>query len=140
MVCTFFGHHDCPSSIKPLLKETIKEQIGEGITDFYVGNNGNFDRMAIDCLRELKQEYPELRFVVVLAYLPAKNDLGKPSETMYPEGMESVPKRFAIDYRNRWILRRSDVIITYVTRPWGGATKFAEIAEKQGKKILRLKT
>lgn len=26
--CTFFGHHDCPSSIKPKLREVLIDQPG----------------------------------------------------------------------------------------------------------------
>ena len=43
MVCTFFGHKDAPSSIKMRLEEIIEALINEGVKNYYVGNNGNFD-------------------------------------------------------------------------------------------------
>lgn len=43
MKCAFFGHRDAPSSIKPRLGEAIFNLISNGVDEFYVGNNGNFD-------------------------------------------------------------------------------------------------
>ena len=101
MICAFFGHRDCPGSIKPKLFEAIKKQIEKGTKQFYVGNNGAFDAMALSCLRELKRGYPEICYAVVLAYLPAAPTEFLPGETIFPEGVELVPKRFAIDFRSR---------------------------------------
>ena len=37
-VCTFFGHRDCPSSIKPKLREVLIDLIENHAVDmFYVG-------------------------------------------------------------------------------------------------------
>ena len=44
MICTFFGHRDAPESIKPLLRKVLLNLIeNQGITQFYAGNQGNFD-------------------------------------------------------------------------------------------------
>ena len=44
MVCTFFGHRDTPERATPLLHDSIVDLIeNKGVTDFYVGYNGNFD-------------------------------------------------------------------------------------------------
>ena len=81
MICSFFGHRDCPNSIKPKLFEAIKNQIEQGVTEFYIGNHGSFDKMALSCLRELNRNYTEIRYTVILAYLkclPAgRNDLSR---------------------------------------------------------------
>ena len=42
--CTFFGHHDCPSSIKPKLREILIDLIeNHAVNMFYVGQQGAFD-------------------------------------------------------------------------------------------------
>ena len=47
--CTFFGHHDCPSSIKPKLREVLIDLIENHAVDmFYVGQQGVYD--AIVCI------------------------------------------------------------------------------------------
>ena len=77
----------------------------------------------------------------MLAYLPRKRDADYPeddSDTMLPEGIETVPRRFAISWRNRWMLRQSDCVVTYVTHSWGGAAQFAEMAERQKKTVVNL--
>ena len=51
---------------------------------------------------------------------------------------QRAPKRFAISWRNRWMLDRSDHVIAYVTRSWGGAAQFAELAKKRGKQVHAL--
>ena len=68
---------------------------------------------------------------------------GKPlltgmSHTVFPEGLESVPPRYAIDRRNRWMLDRSDYVVTYVRNPYGGAAKYKELAIKKHKTVIEL--
>lgn len=57
---------------------------------------------------------------------------------MLPEGIETVHPRFAISWRNKWMIKQSDYVVTYVTHSWGGAAQFAELAEKQKKIIVSL--
>lgn len=138
MRCAFFGHRDAPLEIRDKLKKTVINLIEErDVTEFYVGNNGNFDRMALSVLKELSEMYPQIGYCVVYAYLPEKG--GEDFEhTIYPEGIETAPKRFAIDYRNRWIVGQADIVIAYVKRSFGGAVKFVDMAERQGRTIINL--
>ena len=140
--CTFFGHRDCPSSIKPKLREVLIDLIeNQSVDMFYVGNKGAFDQLVRSILRELVQEYPQINYSVVLERLPGKQNEDYPedfSDTMLPEGIEEVPPRFAIVWRNKWMLRQSDYVVTYVTHSWGGAAQFAEMAERQKKAVINL--
>lgn len=136
-VCIFFGHRDCPDSLRPRLREAVEGLIvDQGVDVFYVGNQGQFDAMALGVLRELSQVYPHIRYGVVLAYLPRKDPTVP--EAMLPEGLETVPPRYAIARRNEWLLRQADFVITYVTHSWGGAAKYAEKAKRQGKQLITL--
>ena len=138
MICTFFGHSDTPETVKPTLKTAIIELIEkEHVTGFYVGNHGNFDRMAISILSELAK-IRCIRFYVVLAYPPTEKDANYLLQTVLPDGIETVPPRFAINYRNKFMLENADFVITYVTHSWGGAAKFKQMAEKKQKRIIEL--
>ena len=141
-VCTFFGHRDCPSSIRPILCEVLIGLIENHSVDmFYVGNKGAFDWLVRSVLRELVQEYPQINYAVVLERMPGKQCAGQPedySDTMLPEGIETVPPRFAIVWRNRWMLQQSDFVVTYITHTWGGAAQFAEAAKRQEKTVINL--
>lgn len=142
VVCSFFGHKDTPSSVYPQLVKSIEELITvRGIASFMVGNQGNFDSMVLKALRELKQTYSHVCYNVVLAYMPGKQqdyETLAPEETFLPEGIETTPKRFAISYRNKFMVRESDIVLCYITHSWGGAAQFVEYAEKQGKEIINL--
>ena len=143
-VCTFFGHHDCPAEVKPKLREVLTDLIENHSVDlFYVGNKGAFDRMVRSVLRGLAQEYTHIHYAVVLERLPVKHSEDDPedySDTMLPEGIEEVPPRFAIVWRNKWMLRQADYVVTYVTHSWGGAAQFAEMAVRQQKTVINVLT
>lgn len=141
-VCTFFGHHDCPGSVREKLYETISDLIeNHGVSMFYVGNHGSFDAIVRSVLRDLQGKYPQIQYAVVLAYMPGKTaeyEYEDYSDTMLPEGIEDVPRRFAITWRNKWMLKQSDYVVTYITHSWGGAAQFAEMASKQRKTVVSL--
>ena len=139
-VCTFFGHRECPDTIKPKLREVLVDLItNQGVDMFYVGNQGQFDAIVRITLRELQKEYPQVDYTVVLAYMPGeRNDFDDYSDTMLPEGIESVHPRYAISWRNDWLLKKADYVVTYITHSWGGAAQYATKAKKQGKTVIDL--
>ena len=137
MICTFFGHRNTPATTEKLLSEILTDFIkNQRADEFYVGNQGNFDAMVRRQLEILRKEY-NITYSVVLAYLPDKNTEPIPCSG-YPEGIETVPRKFAITYRNKWMLKKADTVICYVAHPSSGAGQFVELAEKQGKRILNL--
>ena len=139
MVCAFFGHRDvfrCDG-----LDEAIRRAIHEyGADTFWVGGYGSFDRLAAGCVQRLKREYPHIRLLLIRAYLP------RPGETLakcydssiYPEGLETVPQRFAITHRNRWMAQNCDMVIAYVGRSYGGASQAYQSAVKRGIPVINL--
>ena len=139
MTVTLFGHKDTPKEIEPTLRSTLIDLIeNKNITVFYVGNNGNFDTMVRRQLEDLSQTYL-ITYSVVLAYLPTKkSEYDDFTDTIYPEGIETVPKRFAISWRNKWMIKQADFVVTYVTHGFGGAAQFKELAERQGKTLIEL--
>ncbi len=136
MTCTFFGHSDTPPTVREQLKDTLITLIEtRGADLFYIGNHGGFDRMAEGVLRELSAVYPHIKYYVVLAYLPTKPGSSPP---LFPEGVETVSKRFAINFRNKWMVDNSDLIVAYVNRSYGGAQQFTALAERRKKRIINL--
>ena len=138
--CTFFGHRDCPASIKPRLREAVIDLIENHSVDmFYIGRQGAFDALVRLLLREMVLTYPHVNYAVVLERMPTKRDeFDDLSDTMLPEGIETVHPRFAISWRNKWMLKQSDYVVSYVTHSWGGAAQFVEMAKKQNKIIRQL--
>ena len=138
--CTFFGHRDCPETIKPKLREVLIELITRhGVDMFYVGHQGQFDAMVRSVLRDLIEEYPQTHYAVVLAYMHGKqNEYDDYSDTMLPEGIESVHPHYAISWRNKWMLQQADYVVTYITRPWGGAAQYAAKARRCRKCVINI--
>lgn len=141
MTITFFGHRNSPSNIRNTLKSVLIDLIEHHQADlFYVGNQGSFDLMVYELLKELKKQYLKIDYNVVLAYFPEKSEQGRidSEHTIYPDGLETVPRKFAIDRRNHWMIDRSDAVVTFVERSFGGAAKFKEIARRKKKRIIEL--
>ncbi len=139
-VCTFFGHSESHGLDAAVLRSTIEDLIKQGVTEFLVGHQGQFDGMVFSCLQELSKDYPELRFSVVLAYLPThkpEHDLYK-EYSFYPEGQEIGPAKFAIERRNRYLIETANICLCYVNRAWGGAYKFARIAKRRCLTVINL--
>lgn len=136
--CALFGHRDCPPSLRPLLLKTLLDLIKtQSVSVFYVGNQGNFDALALSVLGELSGIYPQIRYTVVLAYLPKAGEFFD-FPTLFPEEVQNGPPRFAVCRRNRWILEQSDWVVAYVTHPGGGAAQFVRLAQCKGKSVLLL--
>lgn len=140
LACTFFGHRDCPDSLKARLQSVVIDLITNHDVDmFYVGNQGGFDRLVRGVLREITQECPRAQYAVVLAYMPSERPvLGDTSDTLLPEGIELVHPRYAISWRNNWMLQQSDFVIAYVAHSWGGAARYMQKAIRSGKIVINL--
>lgn len=138
--CTFFGHRDCPDTVKEKLRESLTDLIEHhGVHMFYVGHQGRFDAITRGVLRELKREYPQIDYAVVLAYMPEnKKESDLISDAIVPEGLELVHPRYAISWRNNWMLKRSDYVVTYITHDWGGAYRYAQKAMRQSKCVRNM--
>lgn len=140
--CTFFGHRDAPARIEKILRGVLVSLIeNENVDLFYVGNQGGFDYEVRKILKLLKVDYPHIEYAVVLAHMPGERDeLGYSdySDTIYPDGLENTPPKFAVCKRNKWMIDRSDYVVTYVKRIVGGAAQFKELAEKKGKSVINI--
>ena len=140
MICTFFGNRDASDAVRSILYDTVSKLINErNVTEFYVGNNGNFDRLVLSVLKELNKRYPDIKYYVVYAYLPQKDDENF-LHTIYPEGIENVPKRFAIDFRNKWMPARAGIAVTYAKNKFGNSYKLSVLAIKKGKEVINIES
>ncbi len=142
MTVTFFGHKDTPPNVRISLENVLTHLIENEQADmFYVENHGNFDQLVRKVLMELKLKYPHIRYSIVLAYMPRNtNGISQTDSdnTLLPEEVATSIPKFAISKRNHWMLQKSNVVVTYITRSYGGAAKFKKIALAHGKRIIEL--
>lgn len=139
--CMFIGDRFAPQIVYHTLLIVIEELIvNENVSTFYVGNNGSFDYHVQKALFFLKKKYPHINCFTVLAYFPKeKEPYGEPPllETIYPEGLEKTPLRYAINYRNRWMLENSSFIVTYPS-VFGNSSKLVAKARISGKTVINI--
>lgn len=135
MNCTFIGHRMVPSEIQASLEAAVIGVIKKGVKSFYIGNHGDFDKMATKVLKKLSVSFPQIKYATVLAYMPTTQQ----ENTVFPEGLETVHPKSAIEKRNLWMIENSDVVITYITREGGCAAKFKAMALRKGKEIISIK-
>lgn len=138
MTVTFCGHRYVgDDGVRAWLEECVEGLIAEGADRFYLGGYGEFDRMAASVVWKIKETYPHIESVLVLAYLDRKVNAGLYDRTMYPP-LERVPKCFAISRRNEYMVELSDVVVAYVLMDGGGAAATCRYAARRGKRIVIL--
>lgn len=138
--CFFIGHRDAPKSIQEKLNETVGHLVREHyVTDFVVGHYGDFDRMAISAVQNAICAYPEKELVAVILepYFLDENFGLLPhhfDRHYYPNGLETVPKRYCIEKANQLALDQADYLVAYVSRDGGNAAKLLRRARRMEKK------
>ena len=133
--CFFIGHREASEEIYPVLYAAVEQHIVEyGVTEFFVGHYGGFDRLAASAVKEAKRFYPEVKLTLLLPYHPAERPISTPDgfdSTFYPPGMESVPRKIAIVRANRYVVDHVDYLIAYVWHPASNAWELVEYARKK---------
>ena len=138
--CFFIGHRDANVDIYPNLLVEVERHVTEyGVTDFFVGHYGSFDRMAAQAVKEVKKSHPEVRLMLVLPDHPAICPIETPKGfdgTYYPWEDERIPKRLAIIKTNRRMVDTCDYLIAYAFHFLGGSGPIVEYARKREAKGL----
>ena len=133
--CFFIGHRDAPETLSPLLAEAVERHIAEyGVDDFVVGHYGRFDYMAAGAVRKAKERHPDVMLTLLLPYYPFDHDTGDYDRTYYPEGMETVPKPFAIVRANEYMIKTCEYLICYDAGLIGNTGKLVKKALRRQKK------
>jgi hypothetical protein len=130
--CFLFGHADCPDQVLPRLEQAIETAISNGVTGFYVGNRGAFDRLATTAVKKAKKKFPAVRLYLLLAYHPAERpqELSEGFDGTYYPLKKTPPRRFAIVRANEAMLRQADHVICYVNHI-ENTRKLLELAQKK---------
>ena len=131
--CFFIGHRDAPESIYERLLSAVERHISEyGVTDFVVGRYGNFDRLAARAVMEAKQCHSDVTLTLLMPYyrtdaepLPVAFD-----GSLFPDDLETVPKRAAILRANQYMIHHCDYLIAYDAGRIGNTRKLVAEARK----------
>ena len=140
--CFFIGHREADERLLPILTAAIERLITEEqVSFFYVGGYGGFDRIAATAVKRMKLQHPEIILMLVLPYHPGERPIETPpgfDGTYYPEGLEKVPRRYAIVRANEIMARQSDWLISYVRHGASNSLRILEYAQKQGTAFINI--
>ena len=140
--CFFIGHREADERLLPILTAAIERLITEEqVSFFYVGGYGGFDRIAATAVMRMKLHHPEITLMLVLPYHPGERPIETPNGfdgTYYPEGLEKVPRRYAIVRANEIMAKQSDWLISYVRHGASNSRSILEYAQKQGTACINI--
>ena len=140
--CFFIGHREADERLLPILTAAIERLITEEqVSFFYVGGYGGFDRIAASAVKRIKLHHPETTLMLVLPYHPGERPIETPNGfdgTYYPEGLEKVPRRYAIVRANEIMAKQSDWLISYVRHGASNSRRILEYAQKQGTACINI--
>ena len=146
MIIMFCGHSrfSKKEEYEQKILNFLEEKVGNGFADFYLGGYGEFDNFAYECCKKYKETHRNVSLIFITPYITVeyqKNHLqyGKMvyDEIIYPE-IEDKPLRFAISYRNQWMVEKADYVICGIDREWGGAYKTYQYAKRKNKYIYNI--
>lgn len=146
MIVTFCGHSDFfgTNEDERRLLSFLDERVGDEPSEMYLGGYGGFDEFAYRCCKRFRENHAGTSLVFVTPYMSVeyqRNHLEyqktRYDAILYPD-IEDKPPRFAILYRNRYMVERADLVVACVSHSWGGAYTTYCYAKKKKKEIFNL--
>lgn len=140
--CAFFGHREedyFPYGAK--IEEIITELVVDcGLTQFYSGYRGEFERFCAYLVWRAKEQYPYIRNTMVLSYYKQLSASLPPffDDSVYLLEGRKVPPQFAIPRTNQRLVDISNYIVSGVNHDSGGAFTACNYAKNRGKLILSI--
>ena len=146
MIISFCGHstYTANASDEEKIIAFLIEKIGDEPAELFLGGYGSFDSFALSCGKKYQKTHPNVKLVFITPYITEdyqKNHLERTKDlydySIYPE-IEDKPLRFAISYRNRWMVERADYVVAYVNYDSGGAYQTYKHAKRKKKPIFNI--
>lgn len=149
--CCFTGHRKIPPSqyrnIARRLKSTIIDLIGQGYVCFGAGGALGFDTMAAQIVLKLKEQYPQIKLILVLPCKTQTRGWDEHDIEVY-EDIKAQCDRFVyisdaytsgcMFKRNRHLVDNSNICISYLTENKGGTAYTVKYAKKAGVRVINL--
>ncbi|MGN1060288.1 MAG: hypothetical protein ACI4QN_01000 [Candidatus Coproplasma sp.] len=144
----FIGHRKIfAKTLEKRLTDTMTAQIRNSCRFFTMGTHGEFDNLALNICRRLRESYPDLVIEVVITNLNAINcTVGNDYQSPYADvktvmyDIEDTHFKRQITLSNRRMIDTCDTLICYVDEKAysSGAKTALNYAKKKGLKIINL--
>lgn len=146
MIVSFCGHSHYikKDGDERRLLDFLEETVGEKEADMFLGGYGEFDAFAYNCCKKYSETHKQVKLIYVTPYQLTKDNekrqeqyLSEFDYIIYPE-IEDKPLRYAITYRNKYMIECADCVVAYVSHSWGGAYTSYKYAKRLRKRIFNL--
>ena len=146
---SFFGHRrvNNPIELEEKLKKIVENLIdSKEYVDFLVGRDGDFDMVVTSTIKRVKRymDWGNSSLILILPYLTAEYRDNEKSFHDYYDDVEICAEaagghfKAAFQVRNRQMIDRSDLVISYVEHNSGGAYQAKRYAEKKEISVVNL--
>ena len=139
--CAFLGNSEIieTDALKSKIRQAITDLIkNKGVSTFYVGIKGQFETLCHQMLSEIKQSHPDIRIILIIAYVKDLEKSRYPFDDFYfPVLCEFGYKGWSIAKRNEWLIDQTDYIISY-NRYHGRAYNYCQKARRKKKEVIRI--
>lgn len=149
--CCFTGHRFLPENqkgkISLALESAVLSLIHSGYRYFGAGGALGFDTLAAQTVLRLRQNYPDIRLILVLPCVSQADKWPPADIAVYQEIMGQANKIVYTSHeytagcmfkRNRHLVDHSSVCICYLEKSTGGTAYTVDYARKCGLKIINL--
>ena len=129
------------------LKTILVQLINEGYVYFGAGGALGFDTLAAQTVLELKNEYPEIKLILVLPCLSQTRGWSTRDIETYEDIKSKADKvvytsqeytRGCMHKRNRHLVDNSSVCICYLTESTGGTAYTVDYAKTKNLTVINL--
>lgn len=149
--CCFTGHREISNEMKIYLNRRLEEEIdnlaARGITNFCTGGALGFDTLAALAVLRKKARNREVKLILVLPCTEQSQSWSKTNQDIYNEILKFADEviyvsenytRFCMQQRNRELVNRSSVCVSFLLKKTGGTAYTVNYAEKSGLEIINL--
>ena len=137
LFCCFSGHRKLPTEqleeIRKQLKSEVIQLINAGVDTFISGYASGFDTEVALTVNELKQDYPNIKLVLVLPY---RQEINIPYDECIC--LAEHYRKGCFHIRNRYMVDNSSYCICYLTENKGGTAYTVNYAKQQGLEIINV--
>ena len=140
-----FGHRNIDelrgleAKLTPIIKKLIVEK---PYVEFLIGRMGEFDEYAASVIKRVRKNVgvENSSLTLVLPYTVADLEYYEKyyDSILIPESIQGKYPKSAIALKNKWMVERADLVISYVERELGGAYTAVKYAQRIGKEVINL--
>lgn len=149
-VCCFSGHREISLTERRQLSSKLKEIINDlvktkGVTAFRCGGALGFDTIAALYVLELKNEVPDVNLIIDVPHRSQPSAWNETDKQIYEYILNHADKvniisekyyKGCMQYRNRYMVDKSDYVVVYVKKTGGGSYYTACYAEANDKNVI----